>query len=677
MIVKVLGQGRGPSFPKETNLSKAIHRTATRRCPGCGKVSSYQTRSETCDPSCALRIRYGKGPLIDETFEKKVCAFFEKSIKDAKGGKISLADLCLEFDRSPQAINTAVESLVNQGFGFQVVDGEYKLSREVTMGTRNEAVKIYHKVEDYNGGWRKFGACGDFHFGSLHERIDVVHSLYDIYESEGCTEVFNTGNWIEGECRLNYGDIGVFGMDDQIAHALKHWPRKEGMITYFVAGDDHEGWWQKSTRIVIGRHFEQMAREAGRDDLRYIGYQEGHVEFPTKEGKAHMIVMHPGGGSAYAESYAPQKIAECVPLDAEILTRVGWKKHDQLTLGEPVLGYDLRTGRCDWTSLDGVNVYADQEIVEYKNDQFVVECTRNHRWVMHQHRRAGPNPNSVNPQPYKKVSECLTTIDAAAPSWVRSFITQAAPGPEGPGASFPNRLDIIDRAGAVEIVLEMTRAQRQAFIFGMMVGEGSLGGAGFTPMFTQNPGPVHDAFIVACVLEGQATGISRHCRKNINGDVHTCLRTTLLKKPYRQVNSLRETASRRGPVWCPTTGLGTWVMRQGDIVTLTGNSFQEGEKPDICLLGHYHKMNYGLHRGIHMVQTGTCQDQSSFMRKQKIKAAVGGTLVEMNQAPEGHINRFKPEFFTYFDRGFYGKARRHFLGNEKDRTVVAGPGGTK
>lgn len=384
------------------------HKKQTRRCPGCGKVSSFETRRNSCSNGCEQRVRNNKPPFVTEVLEKAIIAFFQKSIKAAEGGLLSLERLCEEFDKSPTSINLAIESLANQGQNFQVLNNEYKLSPEVLVSTRNDAIKIYHKMKDYNGGWRKFGACGDFHMGSLHERLDVVNALYDLYEKEGITQVFDTGNWIEGECRLNYGDIKVFGLDDQIEYAIKHRPRKPGITTYFVAGDDHEGWWQKSQRINIGRHFEQMARDAGRDDLVFIGYQEGHVELCTKQGKAHMIVMHPGGGSAYAESYAPQKIAE---------------------------------------------------------------------------------------------------------------------------------------------------------------------------------------------------------------------------------------------------------------------AFQEGEKPDICLIGHYHKANYGLHRGIHCVQTGTGQDQSSFMRKQKIKAAVGGWIIDVHQAPEGHINRFKPEFFPFFDRGFYDPNRRHFYGNEKDRTV--------
>lgn len=374
----------------------------TKRCPGCGVVKSFSGTS--CNGHCAKRVEAGKLPWINELFEKKVLAAFKQRLQ-RKGGKITLAKLCDAVDSSPAQVKRAISSLTNQGTNI-LLDGEgFRLSTQVPIGAKHDAPVIKHSMKDYSssGTWRKFGALGDSHFGSLHERLDVTEALYDIYEREGVTEVFHTGNWIEGEARFNYNDIHIFGLDDQIDYALKVWPQRKGITTYFVAGDDHEGWYQQRTRIIIGKHLVHKAREIGRNDLVYLGYMEGHVELASTKGSAHMLVMHPGGGSAYAESYAAQKIAE---------------------------------------------------------------------------------------------------------------------------------------------------------------------------------------------------------------------------------------------------------------------AFQEGEKPDIALLGHYHKMNYGIYRGIHCLQTGCGQDQSTFMRKRKIKAAVGGCLVEMHQAPEGHVNRFKPEFFTFFDRGFYvgSDNQRNWLG---------------
>lgn len=359
------------------------------------------------------RLRANSGPEPDSLkclpvgdLEVKVKSFLKKS-----GFKSSVVDIANAVDASPQKVQAAIESLRASSLNFTILpNGSVQwLETPVSGGLIN----LRHSPNDYQGGWRKIGACGDQHLGSNYERLDVNEALYDRYQEEGVTQVFNTGNWIEGEAgRLNFADVKVHGMDDQIEYAIKHYPKRPGITTYFVAGDDHEGWYQKKNRITIGAHFERMAREAGRDDLVYIGYMEADIKLEAPHGESFLKVMHPGGGSAYATSYAPQKIAE---------------------------------------------------------------------------------------------------------------------------------------------------------------------------------------------------------------------------------------------------------------------AFQEGEKPHICLLGHYHKMDYGFHRGIHMVQTGTSQDQSSFMRKQKIKAHVGGALIEFHQSPYGDINRFKVEFFTFYDRDFYANRRSFETSNRHSPKMVKIP----
>ena len=332
----------------------------------------------------------------DERLEESLKLLFKKGSKSH-----TLEDVCAKLDRGPRVVKAAIDHLIAEGHNIVVTAKGFKLEARVHTGS-SEPVMIKHDLKHYTtqGVARKFGVCSDNHAGSLHERNDVLESLYDIYEKEGVTEVFHCGNMIEGEARFNYSDIKVFGMDDQIDHLINIYPKRKGIVTHFVAGDDHEGWYQQRTRIIIGKHIQRKFEEVGRTDFQYMGYMEGHVRFQTEGGGADMLVMHPGGGAAYATSYAPQKIAE---------------------------------------------------------------------------------------------------------------------------------------------------------------------------------------------------------------------------------------------------------------------AFQEGEKPQICLMGHYHKMDYAIHRGIHMVQAGCCQDQSTFCRKNKIKVVVGGVLVELHQAPDGRINRFKPEFFQYFDRKFYGDNRRKWL----------------
>jgi len=157
-----------------------------------------------------------------------------------------------------------------------------------------------------------FGAVGDTHLGSKYAREDVLEEEYDRFAEAGVDRVFHTGNWIDGEARFNKHDLTVHGMDAQCSYLSKHYPQRDGITTYAVAGDDHEGWYAQREGVDIGRYAEQTFRDAGREDWVDLGYMESHIVLKNANtGKAAiMAVVHPGGGSAYAESYAIQKIVE-------------------------------------------------------------------------------------------------------------------------------------------------------------------------------------------------------------------------------------------------------------------------------------------------------------------------------------------------------------------------------
>jgi predicted phosphodiesterase len=80
------------------------------------------------------------------------------------------------------------------------------------------------------------------------------------------------------------------------------------------------------------------------------------------------------------------------------------------------------------------------------------------------------------------------------------------------------------------------------------------------------------------------------------------------------------------------------------IESLTG-----GEKPEVIFMGHYHKAEYMFYRNVHLVQAGTLQMQTPFMRRQNISAMTGFWIIEFMVSEIG-ISRFKPEFFPFFSR---------------------------
>jgi len=127
----------------------------------------------------------------------------------------------------------------------------------------------------------------------------------------GVTDVYHAGNLVDGECRFNRYELLAHGITDQAMYALDNYPQRKGVTTHFITGECHEGWWMKREGLDFGRYLAMEARDRGRGDLHYLGFLEADVKLVGPNGKfSYMRVFHPGGGTAYAISYRPQKIVE-------------------------------------------------------------------------------------------------------------------------------------------------------------------------------------------------------------------------------------------------------------------------------------------------------------------------------------------------------------------------------
>lgn len=217
---------------------------------------------------------------------------------------VSIIDLSNELDVSPKKVESAVERLRNKNYLIDLESGSARVAQP-SVGLRSDLLIPYRK-----GQRIKIGFVTDAHLCSKYACLEQLHLFYQIAVDKGVTEFFDAGNWIDGEARFNKTDLLVHGMDNQIRYWAENWPKHEGVTTRFIAGDDHEGWYQQREGIEIGRHAEEIARRMGRDDLIYLGYMEHDVIIPAPHGETVIRVQHPGGGSSYALSYTPQKIVE-------------------------------------------------------------------------------------------------------------------------------------------------------------------------------------------------------------------------------------------------------------------------------------------------------------------------------------------------------------------------------
>lgn len=113
-------------------------------------------------------------------------------------------------------------------------------------------------------------------------------------------------------------------------------------------------------------------------------------------------------------------------------------------------------------------------------------------------------------------------------------------------------------------VMSLDSEQRKAFIHGFWGAEGHLVDSK-NRVVTQMPGNIAEAIRLAVFLDGH-----RATRPNHNIDGADRIRCDA--PPTITGEMLTMVPIGSAPVWCPTTELGTWVMRQGNQICLTGNS---------------------------------------------------------------------------------------------------------
>lgn len=223
-------------------------------------------------------------------------------------GTIAFSELARRVDTSTREVRDIVQELKSAGLALHISGDKVFLEPgTIPPPQLNEG-------HTWKGSVYRFGAIGDTHYGSKYAREDITEDLYDWFAREGIERVYHTGNWIDGEKSFNKQDLipQAHGMQAQLDYFVANYPQRKGIKTFIVSGDDHEGWYCSSEGVDIGQMMEDCARNAGRKDLFNLGYMTAFTKLIHEDTGRHakLLTAHPGGGSAYATSYAIQKIAE-------------------------------------------------------------------------------------------------------------------------------------------------------------------------------------------------------------------------------------------------------------------------------------------------------------------------------------------------------------------------------
>jgi predicted phosphodiesterase len=256
----------------------------------------------------------------------------------------TLDALAERFDVSRGKVLDAIDTLMMAGSNIQTFGDRYAIPHDLPPAFTLGESPAYMSRPDNTF---VFGVISDTHFGSQYARKDVANDLYDRFAEAEVDRVFHAGNWIEGEARWNRHELEIHGMGPQVRDLVANYPQREGIATFAVTGDDHEGWYAQREGVDIGRYVEQEMRAAGRMDWVNLGYMEAHVALVNANTKAEarLAVVHPGGGSAYAISYSIQKIIEALEGGEKPAVWIGGHFH-KLWAGNIRNVWCLQAGCC-------------------------------------------------------------------------------------------------------------------------------------------------------------------------------------------------------------------------------------------------------------------------------------------------------------------------------------------
>src|SRR3990167_3757179 len=331
------------------------------------------------------------------------------------------------------------------------------------------------------------------------------------------------------------------------------------------------------------------------------------------------------------EKYIFKRISPfyCVPDTSEILTKFGFKTHQDLIVGEEVITYNVEKDCLEWKPVLEVAVFDyDQNIRTWENKRHKLYFTPNHRWVYKRNKGTTIRPYGIYKYPetigikesteltkqdYIKVSskysgggDGLDVKSARLLGWLltdgyfrwrggycgaliyqhpKKFLREVIevsggvprkPHPQSRVVAVPvikENLKPIEhlikrnkqKDDWVNVVTEMSKESLEAMYDAMYKGDGT--GKGKQRFFACQLDGVGKTFEVLATLLG--------CRivKNDRGFYISDTQTLGIKdgkfseEPYF------------GKVWCPKTENETWVMKQGKLITITGNTFTRKNLP--------------------------------------------------------------------------------------------------
>ena len=257
----------------------------------------------------------------------------------------------------------------------------------------------------------------------------------------------------------------------------------------------------------------------------------------------------------------------CVPMDTKALTRKGWKTFDELIEGEEILAYNPETKLKEWTPLIEKCKFDNIETFTIENQRFKVRATANHRWFV--------SKRNTTTGEYEDCVVETANLDTTCNLIVNAPMTSFSGSERG----------IFDGKYGVDWITRMISKGShgiESFMEGFLIADGNYNNQNAYKgenareigkgrwKFTQNLGEHFEAALTCAY-------ISHHGYLNItyrDTPTNRMATVTMNKKGFVTMQRMSIKSFGFEDVWCPRTKFGSWVMRQGDVITITGNTYK-------------------------------------------------------------------------------------------------------
>jgi predicted MPP superfamily phosphohydrolase len=281
------------------------------------------------------------------------------------------------FGKWRDALTEAVNYLADNGEEVKV-NAEQTVVDNSVVEAEKQVRKLQQQVQELTrhiqtpklcleGTTHKFGVVSDNHMGSLYCDYALLNYAYDVFEKEGIEIVLNAGDLVDGinMFKGHSFELGYQGADKQAELVKERYPKKDGMITYFICGN-HDYSFYKHGGLDIGK---LISKE--RADLINIGHQEADIKVGKGDSTATIRLSHPSGGTAYAI---------CYDKDTEILTNEGWKLFKDLNKTEQVCTLNPKTLEMEFQNpIEYTDMEYNGPMKQFLGARYDLLVTPNHR----------------------------------------------------------------------------------------------------------------------------------------------------------------------------------------------------------------------------------------------------------------------------------------------------------